>query len=231
MHRARRLDALRRVAEHRRRDERLVDGVRHPRVDHPADGAGRLDEDPAADPVQTADVHDRRHHRDVFHADEPAHVAARERGHHELRNAEWERAHRGGPYRGARTAAQAEHAGDPTFRVQPEDHGARAFHHRRDGVAAVRLGDERRDGRAAGRGHFVARDVCRERGLTEHAGIDDEDALAVLFDLVFDEFDFGALGIKSAHDNYRRGRCDARPRTRFCHDMVQLCQHVTTGVA
>ena len=80
-------------------------------------------------------------------------------------------------------------------------------------------------------GHFVARDVGGERRLTEHARVDDEHALAVLLDLFFDERNFGALRIQSAHDNYRRRRCTAHPRACVCHDMVQLCQHVTTGVA
>ena len=195
------IDARRRVAEHRRGDERLLDGGRHGRLDHAADGARRAREDGAADAIEPAHVHDGRNHDDVLDADEGADVAAGQRGDHDLGNAERQRAHRGGGDGRAGATAHADDGVEAPLRVQAQDDRDRAVAHRRDGAAAIGGGDEVGQVGAAGPGDLVARDVGVERRRAQHADVDDDGDVAARGDLVSEKRELGALGIKGADED------------------------------
>ena len=114
-HAAGAVDAGRRIAEHRRGNQRpLLPGDRRLGAEHAGDGARRVGVHRGADAVDAGHVDDRRHHDDVLRPDDRPHVARGNRGDHHLGHAEGQGAH---SRRGDRRAATAARAQD---RIQPK---------------------------------------------------------------------------------------------------------------
>jgi hypothetical protein len=204
-HTARTLDTRRGVAEHRCGNQGSIRGrgraVRRG-VQHSTDSPGSPCEHAAADPVQSADVDDGRDHHDVLDADESPHIAARQRGHHHLRNPERQGAHRCRADRRARAAAHGNNRVYPSGGMEFLDHPHDPLAYGGHGCAAISLPDQLVERVATGLRHLPARDVGgKERGAKDTC-VNRHRLVPASFDQLRQELDFPSLRVEGAENDH-----------------------------
>src|SRR6185295_1427524 len=104
--------APRGYSEHGEADRRFALRIRRRVHGHPGYRMSGIAQHDAADTVQPRDIGNRVHHGDVAGPDELADIARGERRDHQLRQANWQRAHARGDDRSAPAAAEADDSGN-----------------------------------------------------------------------------------------------------------------------
>ena len=167
--------------EHRRADDGPpLSERRRGRGGHRGDGRAGIGQDLSGDAVESGEVGDRVHHRDVARAHVGPRVARGDRRGEQLRNSDREPCHRRSHDGRASGASQPGYAVQPALRAEAfDDTGCAATHrlYRRSAVPPLGQCSEvcaRRDG------NLLSCDVRNEKRLAEDACVHDDDVDARL---------------------------------------------------
>jgi len=135
---------------------------------------GGLQENGAADAVESGEIDDGVEHEDVFVAHVLPDLSRSERADHHFRDTERQRPHRQRCNRCPRRPAETEHAGNVSLRVPIVNDVCRAEGRRRHRFPAVGKPPHFGERRARGGENFLARDVCVDSRIAETSRIDEQ---------------------------------------------------------
>ena len=194
---------LRRVAEHRRGDQRGFGRRGRLGGDHPGDRGGGVGVDAAADPVEPGDVHDRGHERDVLGARVRADVSAANRRGHQFRHPHRQRPHRGRRDRRPATAAHRHDAIQAPLVIQPPDDHRKPGRHASHRLVLVLTRPPPVQIAAAGHGDLGPPHIRREGRLTQHPEIHRQHIKPGPLDHLPDVIELGPLRVQRTHQDDR----------------------------